>query len=515
MSEPKIVTVPKPEILILEFGSQHTGEIVRCLRDLGHSSFVLKPEEAERWLEHNDVRCIIGSGGMKSVYDDDAPLLPEIILDKRVPYFGICYGMQILIHYLGGRVEKGQPEYARANVVTSDSPLFLGLGVRQEVWMSHADSVTFLPSGFRAIATSAETGHIAGIAHKNGKWSGVQFHPEVERTPGGMVMLKNLVENVARCKPNIERGLSLEAIRGQFVAEVGAECAIIGFSGGVDSTTLAKVADEYMGDRLRAITIDGGHLREGEIDEIKRHAQTAGVQLKIIDASEEMVAAIAKTTDSEAKRAIFSRIYERIFTEQAREFAGGREVVILQATLAPDRIESGKTGGAKIKSHHNVGLTFGGLSQLHPFGSLYKDEVRKLARELGLPKSVSNRPPFPGPGNFLRVVGITVTREALSVVQWAEARTREVLKRSRVYRDISQLVVATLGRATGVKGDAPVYGYIIAVRGVRTRDFMTVAGVEFSQQMQRKLKKLLGEHPLITQVGFFPMDKPPGTTEFE
>lgn len=188
---------------------------------------------------------------------------------------------------------------------------------------------------------------------------------------------------------------------------------------------------------------------------------------------------------------------------------------ILQATLAPDRIESGHTGGAKIKTHHNVGLTFGNLPQLHPFGDLYKDEVRKLARELDLPRSVFNRPPFPGPGNFIRVVNVPVTRETLAVVQWAEARVREVLAKSPTYRDISQLVVAVVGRATGVKGDAPVYGYIVAVRAVRTIDFMTVEGVEFSQKIQREIKVKLGEHPLITQAGFFPIDKPPATTEFE
>jgi GMP synthase (glutamine-hydrolysing) len=283
----------------------------------------------------------------------------------------------------------------------------------------------------------------------------------------------------------------------------------------VDSTTLAKIASGVLGDRLRAILIDGGHLREHEVDEIKYHARCAGVDLKVVDASEEMIAAIGAVTDSEAKRKIFRAIYAGIFCREAVAFAGSENVVILQATLAPDRIESGHTGGAKIKTHHNVGLSFGDLRQLHPFRRLYKDEVRKLARELGLPKSVFNRPPFPGPGNFLRVVTLPVSREALSVVQWAEARVRETLSRSRTYRDVAQLVVAALGKAPGVKGDGPIYGYIIGVRAVRTKDFMTVEGVEFSPSMQRKLKVLLGEHPLVTQVGFFSMDKPPGTTEFE
>jgi len=505
----------QPKIVILELGSQHTLQIQRCLREIGHPSVILSVEEAVAWLETNHVECVIGSGGMKSVYEDGAPRVPfRTIFKKRIPYLGICFGMQSLAHAHGGVVERGRPEYARATISLDKSRLFFNLDPEQDVWMSHGDSVTVSPRGYKVIARSVATGLIAAIEHKHYRGCyGVQFHPEVSHTPHGKTILKNFVEHCASCEPQCEQISQIETMQTMLAESVGGARAIIGFSGGVDSTTLAKIAGGILGERLLAITIDGGHLRENEIEEIKLHAECAGVHLKVIDPSDEMVSAIGKTTDSEEKRKIFSGIYERIFAEEARAFGGG-DVVILQATLAPDRIESGKTGGATIKSHHNVGLCFGGLRQLHPFGHLYKDEVRKLARELGLPKSVFDRPPFPGPGNFLRVVNIPATRENLSVVQWAEARTREILKES-TYHGISQLVVAVLGRATGVKGDGPVYGYIIGVRGVRTKDFMTAEGVEFDPETQCTIKTKLGEHPLITQVGFFPMDKPPGTTEFE
>ena len=509
--------MPQSDILIVELGSQHTLQIQRCLRELGHPSIILKPEEARSWLETNDPICAIGSGGYNSVYDADAPRIPdEVFVDRAGQprfFLGICYAMQFLAHRVGLDVARGRPGYARATLEIKPSLLFKGLGPDQKVWMSHGDSIIAAES-FRIIAISQATGQIAAIAHDNGRHFGVQFHPEVSHTENGKAMLRNFVEGIAGRAPDFKQTAVVETIQAELAARVGDSYAILGFSGGVDSTTLAKIAGGALGDRLLAILIDGGHLRENEVDEIKHHARCAGVNLKIIDASDEMIAAISKTTDSEQKRKAFRGIYAGIFHREAIAFAGGENVVILQATLAPDRIESGHTGGAKIKTHHNVGLTFGNLRQLHPFGSLYKDEVRKLARELGLPKSVFNRQPFPGPGNFLRVL-VPVTREALSVTAWSEARVREMLSHSRTYRDVSQTPVAVLGRATGVKGDSPIYGYIVGVRSIRTKDFMTAEGVEFSPSMQRKIKVLLGEHPLITQVGFFPMDKPPGTTEFE
>jgi GMP synthase (glutamine-hydrolysing) len=318
---------------------------------------------------------------------------------------------------------------------------------------------------------------------------------------------------VCGLKPNYEITSLRDTIARRIHREVGKEEAILLYSGGVDSSVVGRIASDVLGDRLHAVTFDGGHLRENEIAEIRRNGKHARLNLTVMEAPDEFIASIGMSIDPERKRAEFRQTYSRL----ARLFGTYHKATcILQGTIAPDRIESGMTGGARIKTHHNsAGLDFGGLREIHPIDELYKDEVRALAQQVDLPLEIFNRPPFPGPGNFIRVVNIPTTREALAVVQWAEARVRELANANKKYRLVSQLVVATVGRAVGVKGDQRVFGYIIAVRGVRTLDFMTAEGVAFEPDFQKLVSKKLGEHALIVQVGFFPTDKPPGTTEFE
>lgn len=508
----------QPRIAVVEFGSQHTLQIVRTLRELGHHSIVVRPEGFDRAVMGKDILCVIGSGGLRSVYENGAPQLSALALPHQeynsFPYLGICYGMQTSMHQQGGVVAKGVPEYAQAFVELEPSPLFDGLSnLRQRVWMSHGDSVTEVPGGFQVLGRS-ESGHIAAVGNERLRHYGVQFHPEVEHTPEGRHILQNFVQNICHCPIDYAR----EDMPGVIEARIAAlvepeEHALLLFSGGVDSTTVAALAAKALGERLHAITFDAGHLREGEVDEIKRNATLAGVDLTVIDCAESCIRDISRTLDPELKRAAFRSNYARLTREAAKRFGATK---IIQGTIAPDRIESGMTGGARIKTHHNsAGLDFGDLIEVHPIEDLFKDEVRALSRAVGLPQDVFNRPPFPGPGNFLRVVNIPVTREALSAVQWAEARVRDMASQDPRYCNMSQVVVAVVGRAVGVKGDNRAFGYMIAVRGVRTKDFMTAEGVAFEPNFQKWVSQKLCEHPAIVQVGFFPTDKPPGTTEFE
>jgi GMP synthase (glutamine-hydrolysing) len=377
---------------------------------------------------------------------------------------------------------------------------------------------------------------------KGSMW-GVQFHPEVSHTPHGKAILANFLR-FAACEQDWQPSSVVASIQEDVAQQVGNERVIFGFSGGVDSTTVSAILAPVLGDRLHAVTIDGGQLRQGELDEIRVHANAAGVDLRVIDGRDvfqevlnnylcrldyrslfgklfaRVVNVLAKrvfgyrgVTDAEEKRRRFKLVYSLLLVRAANE-VGARKM--LQGTLAPDRIESGTTGGAVIKSHHNVGLNMGALAQLHPIGHLFKYEVRALAKEIGLPESVWNRQPFPGPGLFLRVVGVPATPDKLKIVRWADARAREILTGRGIYDELSQLIVAYLGVNTvGVKGDARVYRGSIVVRAVETIDFMTAEGVWFPKAVADEIKRMLSAHPEIVRVWFDPTDKPPATTEME
>lgn len=508
-----------PKILIIELGSQYTLLIERTLRELGYRSVVLNPERAAKWIGKNPLNAVILSGGAASVYDKDAPKPPEGILSlsaetgTAVPILGICFGMQWLVKRFGGTVGsvEGKREYGEAVIRLARSPgkLFSRMPRDQRVWMSHGDSVTSLPEGFGVLASSS-TGAIAAMG--NGSVWGVQFHPEVTHTRYGRTVLRNFME-IAGCEKDWVPLSMIDSIQNEVLGELGDRTAVIGFSGGVDSTTLAAILSPVLGDRLRPVAIDGGNLREGEVDEIMAHAAAAGVALSIVDAKEAFRRALDGVTDAEEKRARFRKVYADILVSEAKRMGAQ---AVLQGTLAPDRIETGATGGAPIKTHHNVGLDMGGLLQVHPLGDLFKYEVRALAKAVDLPKSVWNRQPFPGPGLFIRVVGTPATPEKLAIVRWADARVREVLERAGVYDTLAQLVVAYVGVNTvGVKGDGRVYRGAIVVRAVETADFMTVRGVHLSDAVEDEICSVLTGHPDIVRVWFDPTKKPPATTEME
>lgn len=512
-----------PKVAIIELGSQYTLLIERTMREIGVRSAILTPQRALSWIQQHPVRAIILSGGAASVYDKNAPKLPREVLNLRtengepIAVLGICYGMQWIAHTLGGEVkaDSSHREYGQTEIrfAADSDPLSRGLGFDpQLVWASHGDSVVQPPREFGIVARSSSNG-IAAITNLERTIWGVQFHPEVTHTPNGKRMLANFLEHTARCKRDWVPSLIAEDIRQCVLEELDSRKAIIGFSGGVDSTTLSSIIAPTLKRRLRAVTIDGGHLRERERKEILEHARRAGVSLKIVDAKAMFARTMANVTDAEEKRRRFKKIYAELLARAARDF---NATAVIQGTLAPDRIESGATGGALIKSHHNVGLYMKDLAQIHPIDHLFKYEVRGLAQDARLPASVWNRQPFPGPGLFLRVVGTPATPEKLNLVRWADVRTREILERRGLYEGLSQLVVAYVGTKTvGVKGDARVYGGAIVVRAVKTADFMTAHGVHFPDEVEEEISRILTRHPDIVRVWYDPTEKPPATTELE
>ncbi|MEK7471328.1 MAG: glutamine-hydrolyzing GMP synthase [Patescibacteria group bacterium] len=514
------------QILIVDYGSQYTLIIGRTLRELGVRSIILPLNKVDGWLKNNIPKAVILSGSNWSVHNEGAPELPKILNatlknnNKKYLILGICYGMQLLAHKQDGIVARplDHREYGPATVTLNTThPLFNGVPKKTKVWASHGDTVTKLPKGFTSIATS---GGIAAMSNKDNNIFGIQFHPEVVDTKEGKKILQNFL-NMANCKKdwnpiNLIHEIQKEVldIVGEKPARRGGEKVILGVSGGVDSTTLAAILAPVLGRRLICIAIDTGGLRQGEIIELKSNTKSAGItSLKIISAGDKFIKNISTTIDGEEKRAKFRNVYKRIFEEQIKK-AGAKFIV--QGTLATDIIESGKIGeSAMIKTHHNVGLNWK-VEDLHPFRNLFKYEVRELARVLKLPKVISERNPFPGPGLFLRIVGTPVSKEKLNLVREADKTVADILKKYDIDKDISQLIVALLGvNSVGVKGDERVYGHSLAIRAVQTVDFMTAKGYYFPEVVMEEITNTLTKHKDIVRVFFDMTPKPPATTEFE
>lgn len=506
------------QILIIDLKSQYTLLIGRTLRELGVRSVIFPPKKAGEWLINNRPKGIILSGGSASVYEEDAPSPPEEILGLNTPILGICYGMQWLTNRFGGLVipHRESKEYGETKVIFDHGDrIFLNLKDKSIVWASHGDSVTILPTEFKATAWSwSEIGQIvAGMSCPKKKIWGVQFHPEVAQTENGKDILWRFVKNICKCKKDWQPGNIIADIRKEVVEVVGEKRAIIGFSGGVDSSTLSAILSLVLKSNLLAVCIDTGALRKGEIEEIKINAKVVGVRLKIIRAAKRFQKALGDTIHSEAKRRRFKNLYGRILEEAARN--SGADFII-QGSLATDIIESGKVGEADlIKSHHNIGLNLS-IQELHPFRNLFKYEVRDLAKEMNLPDSISRRQPFPGPGLFVRVIGKPPKPDKLSIIRWADAEVTRILRKHEVYDGTSQVVVALdCNRSVGIKGDKRVYAFAVVVRGLITTDFMTGIGYEIPLNIRREIKSTLTKHPKIVRVYFDETDKPPATTELE
>lgn len=510
----------KVQILIIDLGSQYTQIIRRSLRYLGFKSIVLSPENSKEWLAKNDTKGIILSGGSASVYDIDAPKIQKEILNLNIPILGICFGMQWLAYEYDKNsvhaVKEGK-SYGPVEinfVQNAKSVLFENLKESINAWSSHGDSVNNAPAGFEVIATSKNGSVIEAMENTQNKFYGVQFHPEVEQTEDENIILNNFVEKICGCEKDYSKKDLIRDIQENTKNKLGDGVAIIGVSGGVDSTTLAVILAPKLKEQLKAFFIDTGGMRKGEVEKVKEIAIKAGIDLQIIDEyKERFIKEVGSTIDAEEKRAKFRVVYGEVFQNVAKSFNATH---MIQGTLATDLIESGSIGGsALIKTHHNVDLDLG-LKEISPLDDLFKFEVRELAQEFGLHDLVSKRQPFPGPGLYLRIIGVPVNEELLEMVREADAEVALILKKHEAYDKISQTIVALLGvKTVGVKGDGRVYGYTFVVRTVETVDFMTVKGFYLSPEICEEISSALVRHPKIVRVMFDWTTKPPATTEFE
>jgi GMP synthase (glutamine-hydrolysing) len=507
----------KPQILIVDLGSQYTQIIRRSLRYLGYHSVIVPPNEALVLAKNNKFKSIILSGGTLNISDKDAPEIPKEIISLGVPVLGICLGMQWMAYIHDENIIQAVQEgksYGAVEVALGDSKLFVNLPKKINAWSSHGDSVKNPPVGFKSIATSKDGAVLEAIENVERGLYAVQFHPEVEQTEDENIILNNFVGSICGCVKDYDVKDVVEEIREKTKKDLGQGTAIIGVSGGVDSTMLASILTPVLGDKLKAFFIDTGGMRKDEVDRVKELAKKAGINLEVVDKyKERFIGEISQSIDAEEKRKAFRKVYGEVFKEVAKSYGATH---MIQGTLATDLIESGSLGkSAMIKTHHNVDLDLG-LKEIMPLADYFKFEVRAMAKDFGLEELLVGRQPFPGPGLYLRVVGTPVNSELLEIVRDADAKVTDILKKHNVYDKIAQSIVALLGVNTvGVKGDGRVYGYSLVVRTVETVDFMTVKGFYLEPKICDEIISTLIKHPKIVRVFFDWTTKPPATTEFE
>jgi GMP synthase (glutamine-hydrolysing) len=519
------MTAPQHErILILDFGAQYTQLIARRVRESGVYCEIHPFTLVDSKIREFRPKGVILSGGPASVHEAGTPRAAAAVFELGVPVLGICYGEQTMCDVLGGRVEPGDHrEFGRAEIeVAADCALFEGLwqkGSRHPVWMSHGDRVVALPPGFRAVAVSANA-PFAAICDERRKFYGVQFHPEVHHTPDGKALLRNFTHRIAGCRGDWSmtayRAEAIEKIR----AQVGGERVICGLSGGVDSSVVAVLLHEAIGERLNCIFVDHGLLRLDEARDVAALFRGHyNIPLVNRDASDLFLGKLAGVADPEGKRKIIGATFIDVFEEEARKIGGA--AFLAQGTLYPDVIESVSVHGgpsATIKSHHNVG----GLPErmrmklVEPVRELFKDEVRALGRELGLPAALIGRHPFPGPGLAIRIPG-AVTRERCDLLRRADAIYIDEIRKAGLYDAIWQAFAVLLPvRSVGVMGDARTYDEVVALRAVTSTDGMTADWFPFPHDaLARIATRLINEVRGINRVVYDVTSKPPGTIEWE
>jgi GMP synthase (glutamine-hydrolysing) len=509
-------------ILVLDFGGQYCHLIGRRIRENGVYSEIVPsdttPAEIAALNEKFNIKGLILSGGPSSVYEPGAPRIDPKILDMDLPVLGLCYGHQLIAQIVNGKVSRPAcKEYGIAEVeIAKPVGVLADLSNRETVWMSHGDTVSALPAEYEVLAHTASC-PVAAYRNKQKPIYGLQWHPEVVHTKKGTQMLHNFVFEVCKCTANWNMDDLIEKMITEIKTDVGNAKAIIGLSGGIDSSVATALAAEALGDKLTAVFVDHGFMREGEPEAIKETFGKFNINFVMVKAEQRFMAKLRGIAEPERKRKVIGEEFIRVFEEEAKK--SGAEY-LLQGTIYPDRIESGfRKNSDVIKSHHNVAglpskMDFKKI--VEPLRDLYKDEVRKVAVMLNLPRELVNRQPFPGPGLAVRIIG-ELTEEKVAITKKADAIVREEIERSCVAENLWQyFAVLTDTKATGVKGDSRAYGYVVAVRAAESREAMTANFAQIPFPVLEKIStRITNEIPQVTRVVYDITHKPPATIEWE